>query len=913
MDNKDEQVNYKETKTDEGIIGTPEEQKERLIHAYLTMEKDKNEQEEPNRRRELIHAYSKRTMDNDKEQTEQDETDTYLRTSMEEEQEPSTWEEYNEEEPLEGYDKDDPCEENDDEGKWTTQFSYPTKEEENALFIAFMTGNVEDQKTWINAKMNLARATTDEETRKREKEILDRIIPTEIKDLDEPFEEEDEEETDDLSECRTYDHDMNQEEDSADYQIYPFSLPEREKSDEFIDENTEEEDIQSLESLNISYRNHERQGEKTVNSLTTEPDGQLDKARYFSVLDVRWKYDDGHTEDENQWRINFGIDQELFDPTDIFSRPYNPPTTSRINMKEETTENTRCVTGQSRDNDLFTEPEEYTPWVAKTEHEGLLNVENQPQTNPMKLDGIAKSPTPTTTKKVESFLGSENFDTELTQNDEDLIKPQNRQDKDEQDNRDMVILPAELLLNLLNHKFDDERTFKNDDEQFDPIKTLPVHEHKPLHNQFSKVAAATSVNDVMTVKVIDMDLQKQKAMALHRDITINDVIDTLLGKKPNLWKDELKNRRIWIPRPPKNTTLTNHSTLQQSKTIQILNGKQARQSLFLSGQPDRYLAESTDNQDKILLPGETIIKTVARNIFDAPTRGILLPWNLQMSWKGENKLLFYIAAFNVGIHPGSLLIDLLQPLTSGMVVEDHEPTEGVILGFLETYTNRTTTVLCSLNKLYGLPDKSTSNQRLQVVSHKSERSIELTTNPTHYPDQNEIPERTDPKICKLFFPILEYNKKPYTTHKSAQPESNKQIPRRERFSEESKKSSTFRNLRPELLNNWRIHSVIHTSLPSSYKENDPFEENFFKPLPESTKEGYKIKSIIPKGKDLPISTKEKDVFPTHERRYRSQLDIHQQNPGFTNHIHACTENLLPDQPIRNRDRRTTTTLPTTAL
>src|SRR6202522_1336939 len=172
MDNKDEQVNYKETKTDEGIVKTPKEQKERLIHAYLTMEKDKNEQEEPNRRRELIHAYSKRMMDNDKEKTEQDETEPYLRTSMEEEQEPSAWEEYDEEEPLEGYDKDEPFEENDDEGKWTTQFSYPTEEEENTLFIVFMTGNVEDQKTWINAKMNLARATTNEETRRREEEIL---------------------------------------------------------------------------------------------------------------------------------------------------------------------------------------------------------------------------------------------------------------------------------------------------------------------------------------------------------------------------------------------------------------------------------------------------------------------------------------------------------------------------------------------------------------------------------------------------------------------------------------------------------------------------------------------------------------------------------------------------------------------
>ena len=72
-------------------------------------------------------------------------------------------------------------------------------------------------------------------------------------DLDEPFEEEDEEETDNLSECRTNDHDMDQEEDSIDYQVDSFSLSEQEKSDKFIDEDTEEEDIQSLESLIASY------------------------------------------------------------------------------------------------------------------------------------------------------------------------------------------------------------------------------------------------------------------------------------------------------------------------------------------------------------------------------------------------------------------------------------------------------------------------------------------------------------------------------------------------------------------------------------------------------------------------------------------------------------------------------------
>src|SRR6202522_2366264 len=227
-------------------------------------------------------------------------------------------------------------------------------------------------------------------------------------------------------------------------------------------------------------------------------------------------------------------------------------------------------------------------------------------------------------------------------------------------------------------------------------------------------------------------------MALQRDTTINDVIDTLLGKKPDLRINKSKNRRIWIP-------LTNHSTLQQSTTDQILNSKQARQSLFLSGQPDRYLAESTDNQDKILLPDETIIKTVDEkvyrsikegnyrgipvwNIFDAPTRGILLPWNLRMSWKKD-----------LGIPPGLLLMDLSRPLNSGMVVEDHESTEGVTLKFLDTYTDGTTTILLStLNKQHESPDKSISNRKTHSVLHKSKQLLpfKLTTNTTNHPWKN---------------------------------------------------------------------------------------------------------------------------------------------------------------------------------
>src|ERR1700678_1120385 len=585
------------TETEEDTINTPEEQKKRLIQAFLTSTMEKEETaEEQNERRKLIHAYSKRTIVNKDEQIDQDKTDMYLRTSLEEEQKPSTWEEYDEEEPFEEYDEDECFKENGDEGRWTTQFSYLTEEEENTLFIAFMTGNVEDQKTWINAKMNLAKATTNEEIRRREEEILNRIIPTEIVDLDKAFEEKDEEETDDPSERQPYDLTEKQEEDYK---------------GKFIDE--DEEDEEAIHPL----------------SLTTELDDQLERAKYFTKLDIRWKCNNERIVDEDQWKENFETNQVLFEPTTIFSCPYSPTISQTmieeifqdkqndlriivnrdydILTKEEDTEDTRSVPRQTRDNDLFTEPGGYTSRVTRTEYEGLLNPENQLQTDLMKLYGIDICPTPAMITEVKSFLGLGNVDKgfiqdnwtltepfeELLETDETLLVK-----KDKQDDKDMIMLPGDLFPNSLDYGFDNERTLEIDDGQSDPIKRLSVHGLKTLRNHFSKDTAATSVNDVIAVNVTNTNPLEWIMMAQDMDITVNDAVNILLGKR-----DGLKDWLVWILRSPnKNTTSTDRSTLQFSKMIQILNGKQARQSLFLSERPNRYTEKDTDNQNKILLP-----------------------------------------------------------------------------------------------------------------------------------------------------------------------------------------------------------------------------------------------------------------------------------------------------------------------
>src|SRR5271168_3795534 len=383
-----------------------------------------------------------------------------------------------------------------------------------------------------------------------------------------------------------------------------------------------------------SYQDHKGQDEGTPHPSLSELDNQLIGAKYFTELDVRWGYGNEHIKNEDKWKMT-KTNQQLFEPTVVTSSLYYSPTTSQaetdelfsnqkqkneqqnivnrdydIQTKEQDAEYAQCVQRRSRDNDLFAEQEGCTPWIARTEYEGLLNPGNQLQMNPMKLNGIAEWPTPTTmTKEVKSFLGFRNFDKEFTQNEEDLTKSKNEKG---QDNCDIIMLPERLFPDLLDQELDDERTLRNNDEQFDPIKTLSVHGLKTLPNHFSKVTAATSVNNVIAVNVTNVDLRKWITMAR----IVNDKMNSLLGKRPNIWKDRLEDWLIWILRAPnKNTAYTNHSTLRYSKTIQMLNGKRTRQNLFLSNQPDRYTGENTDNQDRLLSTNRALIKTFDEKLY----------------------------------------------------------------------------------------------------------------------------------------------------------------------------------------------------------------------------------------------------------------------------------------------------------
>ena len=578
-----------------------------------------------------------------------------------------------------------------------------------------------------------------------------------MKDLDKDF---DEEETDNLSECRTYD--LEDDFLPRNHGIYSLSFSEEEKPDEFIDEHQEEEDIQPLKPLMTSYQDYRRQDEETPCPLLSELDDQLIGAKYLAKLDMRWGYDNEHIKNENEWEMT-RTNQQLLEPTVMTSCLHYSPTTSLaktneifrdqknehqtiVNMdygiqtKEQDTEYTRCVQQRLRNNDPFTEPEGCTPWVARTEHEGLVNPENQPQM--------------------------------------DQTKPQDKRNMDGQDCIDIIMSPERLFPDQLDQELNDERTFEKDDEWFDPIKTLTVHGLKRLPNHFSKVTAATSVNDVIAVSDMNKDPRKRITMVLNMDMTVENVINTLLGKRPDIRKDESENWPIWllrlpnkkgssilvldpqIPKPldkPKQTDDT--ITWMIKSPDEITDYGNFWCSRIIEGQNDGRQARQDPSLSKLEGNSECILGWRLKDL-TKPMNGTLLPGNLRTSWKRENNLLFYIMAFSLGIHPRPLLMDLSESLNSELVMEDHGSTKGVILGISKPYDNRTdgttTITFGTWNKLYESSDRKT-----HFVLHIPEQLLasKLSTNAMHLPWKNETEERINSEIGKSFLATLGHNSK----------------------------------------------------------------------------------------------------------------------------------------------------------
>ena len=506
---------------------------------------------------------------------------------------------------------------------------------------------------WIN-KTNIATELAKKETEKKEKKTLEEMVPQELMKYKAVF---DEEEASRFPESRPWDHAIDLKDDFVpkDCPIYPLSLPEQTKLQEFIDDNLKKKYIRPSKSPMASpfffvdkkdgklrpCQDYRMLNEGTIKNtyplpLISELVDQLKGAKYFTKLDIRWGYNNVRIKEGDQWKAAFKTNLGLFEPTVMFFGLTNSPATFQSMMNEifkdfirerwviiymddiliisNTIEDniryTKKILQRLRENDLYLKPEKCTFWATEVEYLGMVISENKLKMDPVKVSGIANWPTPTTIKEVRSFLGFGNYYRRFIHAYGDLIKPLN-----------------ELLKKDTKFEWNQERQ-----ETFDLLK-----------KKFQE-SPVLQMPDMMKPFVVESDASKYASGAVLRQQDTNGDWHpcAYLSKSFNeternyeIYDRELLAiiraltdwRHYLIGSPHIVTVLSDHQNLTYFRTTQKLNRRQARWSLFLSDfnlqlvhlpgkqmvqsdalsrRPDHYPSTDTDNEDRILLPDNSL-------------------------------------------------------------------------------------------------------------------------------------------------------------------------------------------------------------------------------------------------------------------------------------------------------------------
>ncbi|SJL08099.1 uncharacterized protein ARMOST_11461 [Armillaria ostoyae] len=169
--------------------------------------------------------------------------------------------------------------------------------------------------------------------------------------------------------------------------------------------------------------------------LISELINKLQGAKYFTKLDVRWGYNNVRIKEGDEHKAAFRTNRGLFEPTVMFFRLTNLPTTFQWMMNnifkdlisegkvtiylddiliftkdlDEHQHIVRRVLQCLQENKLFLKAEKCEFEVLETEYLGVIISEGQVRMDPVKLAGIAEWPTPTKKKELQSFLGFMNF------------------------------------------------------------------------------------------------------------------------------------------------------------------------------------------------------------------------------------------------------------------------------------------------------------------------------------------------------------------------------------------------------------------------------------------------------------------------------------------------------------------------
>src|SRR5271155_4927689 len=223
-------------------------------------------------------------------------------------------------------------------------------ENEEELLINYIQGE-DTADLWVN-KMNIATELAKKDAEKKEEKTLEQMVPRELMKYKSVF---DEVEASRFPESRPWDHAIDLKDDfiPKDCPIYPLSLPEQGKLQEFIDDNLQKGYIRPSKSPMASpfffvdkkdgklrpCQDYRTLNEGTIKNtyplpLISELVDQLKGAKYFTKLDIRWGYNNVRIKDGDQWKAAFKTNLGLFEPTVMFFGLTNFPATFQTMMNE---------------------------------------------------------------------------------------------------------------------------------------------------------------------------------------------------------------------------------------------------------------------------------------------------------------------------------------------------------------------------------------------------------------------------------------------------------------------------------------------------------------------------------------------------------------------------------------------------
>ena len=318
----------------------------------------------------------------------------------------------------------------------------------------------------LRAKSTHAQQLAEEANVDREKMTADKI-PEQYRDYVKVFAKES---FDTLPEKRPWDHAIELKPDAkaVDCKIYPLSLDEQKKLDEFLDENLKTGRIRPSKSPMASafffvkkkdgslrpVQDYRKLNEMTIKNryplpLISELVNKLRGASYFTKLDIRWGYNNVRIKEGDEWKAAFRTNRGLYEPLVMFFGLTNSPATFQTMMNDilrelvneghviiylddiliftETLEEHHRIVARVLEtlekHNLYLKPEKCDFDKKEIEYLGVIISHNSMRMDPVKIAGIMEWPEPKNVKQVQAFLGFVNFYRRFIRGFSDVAKP----------------------------------------------------------------------------------------------------------------------------------------------------------------------------------------------------------------------------------------------------------------------------------------------------------------------------------------------------------------------------------------------------------------------------------------------------------------------------------------------------------